>query len=78
MADEPEKEPSKPRSRLLGDGPGLAPSNSTNASILGAFVATTFIIICHNKGIDFPAGYEASMAGAVTILFGYIPKSGRK
>lgn len=58
--------------------PGLAPSPSTQGSMVAAFIATTVIIICHKFGLDFPAGYEASMAGVITVLGGYILPDGRK
>lgn len=58
--------------------PGLAPSGSTNASLIAAFLAATIIWGLGQKGITFPAGYEALMAGAFTAAAGWLPKSGRK
>lgn len=58
--------------------PGLAPADSTKGAIVAAFIATTVIIVCHKFGIDFPAGYEASMAAAFTVLGSYILPNGRK
>lgn len=59
-------------------GPGLMPSGSTNASVLGGSLATLIIYILGYKGITFPAGAEAALAVLVTSLAGYIPKSGRQ
>lgn len=55
----------------------LAPSGSTAASMLAAFLAATIVFILHAKGIDVPAGYEALLGGALTAAAGYIPRSGR-
>jgi len=62
----------------MDDQHGLAPSNSTSASVFGAFLAATIVFAFHTKGIDFPAGYEALLGGAITAAAGYIPRSGRK
>lgn len=56
---------------------GLAPSASTNASAVAAFLAATLMIILERYGIHAPAGYEALLGGAIATLGGYIPKSGR-
>jgi len=58
--------------------PGLMPSGSTNASVLGGSIATFIIYILGAKGITFPAGAEAALAVIVTAIAGYIPKSGRQ
>jgi hypothetical protein len=55
------------------------PSASTVGSTTGAFLATTFVILCDKLlGIDFPAGYEAGLAAFLTTLGGYIPDLFRK
>lgn len=58
--------------------PGLSPSNSTSASVVGGSLATLIIYILAQKGITFPAGAEASLAVLATSLAGYLPKSGRQ
>ena len=58
--------------------PGLAPSNSTSASVIGGALATMIIYILGAKGITFPAGAESALAVLATALAGYIPKSGRQ
>lgn len=55
----------------------LIPSGSTTVSMLAAFLAATIVFIFHHNGIDFPAGYEALLGGALTAAAGYIPRSGR-
>jgi len=57
---------------------GLAPSGATAFATLGAFIATTVVFMFHRKGIDFPAGYEAGMGAALTVLFTYGAKLGRR
>lgn len=57
---------------------GLAPSNSTNATAIGAFIAATVVWGLGQKQIFFPAGYEALLGGFVATLLGYLPKSGRR
>jgi len=54
------------------------PSNSTNASGAGAFVSVIIIYILSLKGIFLPAGVESAVTGLLTVLAGYIPKSGRR
>lgn len=49
------------------------PSNSTVGSAAGAFLATTIILILDHYKIDLPAGYEASLAGFIATVAGYIP-----
>jgi hypothetical protein len=49
------------------------PSASTVGSTLGAFIATTIVLILDHYKIDLPAGYEASLAGFITAAAGYIP-----
>ena len=56
----------------------LVPSTSTSGSGLGGFAAVLIVYGFHLKGIDFPAGIEAAIAGIITILGGYIPRSGRR
>lgn len=51
----------------------VTPSNSTVGSGVGAFLATTIILILDHYKIDLPAGYEASLAGFMTVVTGYIP-----
>lgn len=62
----------------MSEAHSLTPSKSTTASLFGAFIATTFIVICHRHGTDFPAGYEGGLAGVLTAIFAWIPKSGRR
>lgn len=56
----------------------LIPSTSTVGSGIGASVAVIVVSIFHMRGIDFPAGFEAAIAGLITVIAGYIPNSGRK
>lgn len=58
--------------------PGIAPSNSTSASVLGGSLATLLIYILAQKGVTFPAGAESALAVLATAIAGYIPKSGRQ
>ena len=71
MTQEPELPPMNPL-------PSLAPSGSTNASLLGAALSTIVIYILSLKGINLPAGIESAVAGLVTVLAGYLPASGRR
>ena len=61
-----------------GPPSGFTPSASTGASGIGASVAAIVIYLLSLKGITFPAGLEAAIAGLFTTLAGYIPKSGRQ
>ena len=82
----PNPTPSKPVASLnpppasppIVDPPGMMPSNSTNASLIGGAVATLLMYILGQKGITFPAGAEAALAVLVTAVAGYFPKSGRQ
>ncbi len=58
--------------------PGLAPSNSTSASVVGGALATMIIYMLSMKGVVFPAGAESALAVLATALAGYLPASGRK
>jgi hypothetical protein len=53
-------------------------SGSSAGSGVGGCVAVIIIYAFHMKGIDFPAGMEAAIAGVITWLGGYIPPSGRR
>ena len=58
---------------------GLAPSNATNLTLLGAAIAAvTMGILGKVYGIYFEAGFEAGLAGIFAALLGYLPKSGRR
>lgn len=57
---------------------GLVPSAATGVGMIGAFIAATIVFVFHFKGIDFPAGYEALMGGALTTLIIYFHNSGRR
>lgn len=57
---------------------GLVPSASTSVGMVGAFIAATIVFIFHFNGIDFPAGYEALMGGAITTAIVYLHNSGRR
>lgn len=56
----------------------MAPNSATGVSIVGAFIAATIVFVFHFKGVDFPAGYEALMGGAITAGILYTHKSGRR
>lgn len=43
-----------------------------NASAFGASVAVVVIMIFHMRGVDFPAGGEAAIAGAITSVIVYL------
>jgi hypothetical protein len=58
--------------------PGLTPSNATLGSSLGALIAFIVISIFHAYHVDFPAGVEGAIASVITIIAGYIPRSGRQ
>lgn len=60
------------------NNPGLAPSNSTSASVVGGALATLVIYVLSFKGITLPAGAESAVAVLITALAGYLPKSGRR
>jgi hypothetical protein len=57
---------------------GLTPSASTGASGIGASIAAVVIYLLSLKGITFPAGMEALIAGIFTTVAGYLPNSGRQ
>ena len=57
---------------------GFTPSASTGASGIGASIAAVVIYLLSLKGITFPAGAEALIAGLFTTLAGYLPNSGRQ
>ena len=59
-------------------GRTLVPSAATGVGIIGAFIAATVVFVFHYKGIDFPAGYEALMGGAITTAIIYLHTSGRR
>jgi hypothetical protein len=43
-------------------GATLVPNGQSSTSAVGGALGVVFIMICHNKGLDFPAGAEASIA----------------
>jgi hypothetical protein len=57
---------------------GFTPSASTGASGVGASLAAVVIYLLSLKGITFPAGMEALIAGLFTAFAGYLPRSGRQ
>jgi hypothetical protein len=57
---------------------GFAPSNSSNASAAGTFLAVIIAWWLSLKGIFMPAGVEAAFGGILAFIAGYLPKSGRK
>jgi hypothetical protein len=78
--DDPIVPPTKP---INGNGNGngnarLAPSNSTVGSGIGGALAVLIVMICHERGLDFPAGAEAAISVLITAIAGYIPTAGRK
>lgn len=58
--------------------PGLVPSNSTVASGAGGALAVLIVAVCHQFGLNFPAGVEAAIAVIITTVAGYLPKAGRQ
>lgn len=58
--------------------PGLTPSNSTNASLIGGALASLIIFFLGYKGMHLPAGLEAAVATLATAAAGYLPRSGRQ
>lgn len=65
-------EPIKPP----GDMPGRVLSSSVlasgNAATFGASVAVLIILTYHMHGVDFPAGYEGALGGAITAACVYL------
>lgn len=57
---------------------GFVPSAATGVGMIGAFVAATVVFVFHVNGVDFPAGYEALMGGAITTAIVYFHRSGRR
>lgn len=71
--------PVKPITNGNGNGNArLAPSNSTVGSGIGGALAVLIVMICHARGLDFPAGAEAAISVLITAIAGYIPTAGRK
>lgn len=56
----------------------LAPSSSTNASGIAAFLAAFIVWYLGRRNIFFPAGFEALLGGALAAVAGYLPRSGRR
>lgn len=78
-APDPVISPKEPRPLMpVPPNPGLSPSNSTSASVLGGALATLIIYILSAKGITFPAGAESAIAVLATAFAGYLPKAGRQ
>jgi hypothetical protein len=49
---------------------GAAQSNT--GSGVGGSIAVIIIVLCHMRGIDFPAGFEAAIAAVITWLGGWL------
>lgn len=56
----------------------LAPSGSTNATLLAGAVAAILMAILEKFGITFRAGFESAIAVLLAAAAGYLPKSGRR
>jgi hypothetical protein len=69
---------SNPTPAPIDQPSGFTPSASTGASGIGASVAAIVIYLLSLKGITFPAGLEAAIAGVFTTVAGYLPRSGRQ
>ena len=58
--------------------PGLAPSNSTAASTVGAGVAAILFIVLKQFKIEVDAVSAAAIGGAISAALGYFFEGGRK
>jgi hypothetical protein len=50
--------------------PSAAQSNT--GSGVGGSIAVIIIVLCHMRGIDFPAGFEAAIAAVITWAGGFL------